>query len=379
MRFFSGVSTRPEGEAAVAEATASFPTDQSPEVVFVFVSTAQDPGAVARALQERFPDSIVVGCTTTGEILDGERHRGSVVLSAVYDSGIRWAVYAHHDLEQMTQSDCAEAVRDMYSRLGVNAEEVDPSEFFCMSFVDGLRGREEVVTAQVAEALEGVRLVGGSAGDDLAFKQTQVICGARAFTNGIVLLMGQGKDRFEIVKHQHFKTTGRRLAVTKVDTAARRVYEFDGRPALTAYGEALGLTPEEVTGDVTFMNPVTCSCRGEIYVRSIREVHSDGSLSFYCGVEEGMVLDVGGHEDFVERLETDLRETTAEKGPFEFLIGWNCILRALESEKGGHGKAMAGAWRSAAKVSVGFDTYGEQLDGLHINQTLTALGFRGAA
>jgi len=378
MRSFSGSSLSIDAAMAVGEATRAWEEDITPDVVFVFTSTAQSADDVAAAVYARFPASIVVGCTSTGEISDGKHLRGAVVLSALVDTGIRWAAACVDAIDVATSADIERAVASMFEQLDLKRDEVDPTELFCLSFIDGLRGREEVVTAQLAEALDGVRLVGGSAGDDLRFTETKVIHGGRAFTNGLVLLCAHAKDRFEIVKHQHFTTTKQRLAITKVDTSKRRVYEIDGLPAMTAYAFALGLAVSEVTSDVTFMNPITFECRGEVYVRSIQQVHDDGSITFFCGVEEGMVLALSGHVDMVERLSEDFDASIARHGSCEFMLGYNCILRALEAEKREHADSLGEIWQRAARSSIGFDTYGEQLDGLHINQTLLAVMLRGS-
>lgn len=375
MRLLQGMSRETGGPSAVSEATRGW-TD-TPEILFVFVSTAQDASGVAEALEERFPSSIVVGCTTTGEHLNGEHYRGALVLTGMCETGIRWAQTSLEGLAAVNDAAAREAARTMFRSLGTDAEDFDPAEYFCISFIDGLRGCEEVITAHLAEALEGVQLIGGSAGDDLAFRETKVISGGRAFTDGVVLVMGQAKDRFHIMKHQHFTTTARRLAITKVDGAARRVYEMDGLPALTAYAIALNLPISEISSDITFMNPLTFSCRGEVYVRSIQQVHEDGSITFFCAVEEGMVLEVGGHHDMVTHFQEDVDAISASKGVFDLLIGCNCILRAREADKSGVVDSIGSVWKRAARASIGFDTYGEQLDGLHINQTLVAIGIRG--
>lgn len=378
MRVLQGKSVALNAAVALDEATAGW-ANAAPDIIFAFTSTKQDPAVVAKGLADRFPGVLTVGCTTTGEHLTGEHLNGSLVLTALCDSGIRWSSVVVRGLAEFGEARAAEVASDLFRGLGVDPEDFEPAEHFCMLFIDGLRGCEEVFSALIAEAIEGVKLVGGSAGDDLAFRETRVFAGGEALTDAAVVVMGQGEGKFEIFKHQHFTTTSRRLVVTKVDTAARRVYELDGRRALDAYASALGITADEVTDDVTFMNPVTFSCHDEIYVRSIQRLEPDGSIVFYCGVEEGMVLEIGGHRSITEALEADFAKMTARSGQLDFMLGYNCILRALEADKTGVASELAQLWSCASKTSIGFDTYGEQLDGLHINQTLVAIGFRDDA
>lgn len=380
MHVFEGSSSDADGRAAVGEATRHFPAAIVPEIVFAFASTAQKPAEVAAALAERFPSSIVVGCSTTGEHLGGRHFRGALVVSALVESGIRWATASVEGVSSMGADAAETAVARMFESLGVDRDDFDPADYFCMSFIDGLRGREEPVTAWLAEALSGVRLVGGSAGDDLAFRETQVWLGGHAFTDGLVLVMGHAKGRFDVIKHQHFTTLPKRIAITKVDAASpRRVLEIDGLPAIQGYCRALGIAVAEATDDLLFEHPVTLSCDGQIYVRSVQKRNEDGSLSFFCALDEGTVLEIGGHHPIGDTLRDAAATVTGPSGPYDFFVGWNCILRAIEADKTGNVEAVGDGWRAVARASIGFDTYGEQVDGLHVNQTLTAIGIRRAA
>lgn len=376
MKVEHGYSLERDARAALDEATQGWNTAKDPEIVFVFVSTAQSSTAVAAELGSRFPRSLVVGCTSTGEHVAGRHLSGSLVVAALFDTGIRWAVAVARDLAAFDAPQAGAVANALFAGLAVNVEELDPTEYFCLSFMDGLRMKEEGISALVADALQGVRVVGGSAGDDLAFKETRVIVNGEAITDAAVFVLGHAKGAFEIMKHQHFTTTTRQLVITKVDPAARRVYEIDGLPALEGYANALGLTPEQVTSDVTFLNPVTFSCDGQIYVRSIQRIEPDGSIVFYCAVEEGMVLEIGDHHDMVQSLNEDLECLRSPEKPLQFFLGYNCILRALEADKAHLSEEVASVWAGVARTAVGFDTYGEQLDGVHINQTLVGIGLR---
>jgi hypothetical protein len=221
--------------------------------------------------------------------------------------------------------------------------------------------------------------LGGSAGDDLKFKQTFVYHGGKAWQNAAVFALADSKVPFEIVKHQHYTTSPKALVITKADVATRRVYEMDGHPALEAYARALGMAPSDVTNEVTFMNPVTFVCNNEIYVRSIQRVEPDGSIIFYCGIEEGMVLSIGGHEEMEGALARDISAVGSRMKEANLFIACNCILRALEAEKLNQHAALGGVLSRFARNIIGFDTYGEQLSGLHINQTLVGVAIHDLA
>lgn len=373
MRQAAGRSDKSDAAAAVREVTHDWPDDLEPDILFVFCSTKQDPGAIARELKTRHPRALVVGCTTAGEHLDGVHSNGTVVVSALSTPRVRWVASRLEGLSAFEPAHAEAAVQRLFDGLEVDRETFDPSRYFGLMFVDGLRMKEEEVTAAIADALDGVALMGGSAGDDLAFAETQVILDGEAFTDGAVLVLAESQAPFRILKHQHFATTPRSLVVTKVDTAARRVYELDGYPAIDAYARALGLHREQITDEITFANPITFSVHGEIYVRSIQRVEPDGSLVFYCGVEEGMVVDIACHSEMEQALSEDLVALEGMQSDGCFLLACNCILRALEAGQSDLHDALGALVKQASTASIGFDTYGEQLNGLHINQTLVAL------
>ena len=114
-------------------------------------------------------------------------------------------------------------------------------------------------------------------------------------------------------------------------------------------------------------------------MRSIQKVNADGSLKFYCAIERGVVLRVAKGVDLVRNLETALAQVRARIGPPQVVLTFDCILRKLEISQTGVEQPVADVLR--ANNAVGFNTYGEQYCGVHMNQTLTAvaIGSRRAA
>lgn len=379
MRVVRGRSFSSDAAVAVAEATRTFDAAPPPDMVFAFASSHQPAEAVARHLRERFPDAPIVGCTTAGEQLDGEFTTGALVVTGLADSRVRWATAVMDDLARVDSAAARHATQSLFDALQVDRENFDPHQYFCILLVDGLSGKEEILTALVSDALEGIPLIGASAGDDLAFRQTHVFHGGSALSNAAVLVLGHSQRAFSLLKHQHYSPTPAKLVVTRADVARRTVYEFDGYPAVEAYARALGLEPSAVSNDVIIRNPVTFSYAGEVYIRSVQRVDPDGALVFYCSVEEGMVLEIASKQNMRDALARSLDEFVHRSGRAEFMLTFNCILRALESRGSGPDGELSSLFRDASASSLGFDTYGEQLNGLHINQTLVALAFQHAA
>jgi len=374
---FEGSSQALDAASAVAEATRGWPETTPPDLVLVFSSPVRSAAEVAAELSRRFPSTQIVGCTTAGEHLSGRHTNGGLVATGLRSPALRWATGLIEDIATVDEAGVQAVVGRMFAQLGVDRAMFDASRYFCLCFIDGLAGKEEKVSPMIADALDGVALLGGSAGDDLAFRRTEVICGGVARSGAAVLALCDSRLPFEIIKHQHFLATPARLAITRADPDARRVYEIDGISAADAYARALGIPRAEFDAAVASDHPLTFRYQHELYVRSVQQVHDDGSISFYCAIEEGMVVDVCSRADLVTALAGDLARATS--GPAAFLFGSNCILRALETGKRDQHGAVGELFQRHARHMIGFDTYGEQLNGLHINQTLVALAVRDAA
>jgi hypothetical protein len=176
-------------------------------------------------------------------------------------------------------------------------------------------------------------------------------------------------------KTQHFVPTETKLVITEADPEHRRVMEINGEPAAQAYADILGLQAQELN-PTTFSNyPVILRIGGKDYVRSIQKVNEDGSLSFYCAIDNGLVLTLAQGVDIVENLKNQLSAIRQEIPDPECIIGYDCILRRLEAQE----KNLAGdLQRVLQKEKIfGFSTYGEQFNAIHVNQTLTGVAMGG--
>jgi len=100
-------------------------------------------------------------------------------------------------------------------------------------------------------------------------------------------------------------------------------------------------------------------------------VNSDGSITFYCAIEDGVVLRVARGVDLVENLEDTFAGIRSRIGPLQLVIGCDCILRRTEIIQNHLEERVAQVFEN--NNAVGFNTYGEQFHGVHINQTLTGI------
>lgn len=230
---------------------------------------------------------------------------------------------------------------------------------------------EEGVSAALSSALPQLQFAGGSAGDDLKFEKTFIYHNGKFHDDAAIFSVFYTDHPFKVFKTQHFiPNEEAKLVITEADTEKRIVREINGLPAAKEYARLVGVDINKLEPMTFSRYPVMIKIGGDYYVRSIQKVNEDESLTFFCAIDEGLVLTVAKGVDIIENLEQKLEDVTQEIHP-KVILGCECILRRLEIFE----KNLE---QDAAKVMskynvIGFHTYGEQFNGLHINQTLTAI------
>lgn len=364
MSIQTAFSTKPLPEAVVELRQQA----RDPRVVIYFASSNYEPAALARQMKETFPKSVLVGCSTAGEIVSGKMLSGSVVAMFLGADVVEDAAYAVVPLDKPSGLSDAFAVFEKH--FGSPLAAMDVHRYAGIVLVDGLSGAEEKLMEELGDRTDLI-FVGGSAGDDLKFKSTRVFADGRDFGGAALLLLMRLPKGFDILKTQSFHSTGKRLVATSVDMAARMVIELNGRPALEAYAEAVGM-PASQAAAVFMKHPLGLMVGDEPFVRSPRGVEGS-SILFYCQIREGMELELLDAEDIVGDTRRALEAKRKELGSIAGLIDFHCILRTLQLR----GEQRCDSYGSIFTdvPAVGFSTYGEQFLG-HINQTSTMLLFR---
>lgn len=340
-----------------------------PKVVLYFASASYDPNGIAEAMQKAFPASTTVGCSTAGEIVSGKMLKNSIVAMA-FDSETIVDAKAVVMKNIKSGNTVKQAFAKFEEHFGENSHNMDFNKYIGIVLIDGLSGAEEGIMDTIGD-MTNVQFIGASAGDDLKFSTTYVYAGAKAHTNAGVLLLLKPNVEFSILKTQSFKALDKQLLATKVDEATRTVIEFNNKPAVEAYAEAIGINVDDVSNH--FMsNPVGLMMDDEPYVRSPQRVEGN-KMVFYCQVLEGMELSLLESGDIVATTKTDLDKKIADMGGISGLINFHCILRTLQLEEQNQTEAYAEIFSDIPMI--GFSTYGEEYIG-HINQTSTMLLFK---
>ncbi len=341
------------------------------ELVLFFCSAAYDLDVLAHEMNRRFTGVQVVGCTTAGEI-GPEGCRDNSISGVSFAAGVVCAVTGYlPDLQNFEVMDADALALDMLQRLERRQPRADASNTFAFLLIDGLSVREESVTGALQHRLGERPLVGGSAGDGVRFGRTLVYADGAFRADSFVLVLISTSLPFRPFKLQHFVPTDERVVVTAADAERRIIHEIDGRPAAAAYAKLMGVAVERLDPTLFAAKPIVVLIDGTYYVRSIQSANPDGSLTLFSSIEEGLVLRAARGVDVVQNLEDGFAELRNVLGELQVVIGADCILRRLEYTQIG---LLAGVDRVFRDNNVvGFNSYGEQFSGVHINQTMVGI------
>ena len=364
-------------EQAVSRLRKALPIDNY-SAVLVFFSPDYPPAEFAGAMARHFPDAPVFGCTTAGELSPEGIGDGGVVALAFRASDFSIVARPIPDLDNFT----FESIRDCVGESRANLEETESetarANRFAVLLVDGLCLHEEALVSAIGACLDDIPLVGGSAGDGANFKSTWVLFDGQARTNAAVLLLVSTELPCRLFKCNSFEPTATKLVVTEADIEKRIVRELNAEPAAKEYARVAGVSESELSGYVFAAHPVIVRVGGDYYARSIQRANEDGSLTFFCAIDEGLVLTAAGRLDTLGVVEQMFLDTEKELGDVALYLGFDCIHRRLDAEQRQILRDLEDLYRR--HNVVGFNTYGEQYLSMHLNQTFSgvAIGKRPA-
>jgi len=341
------------------------------ELVIFFCSSEYDLEVVAAEMNHLFRGVQVVGCTTAGEIGPAgylEHSFAGASLAAGSFVAVSGLLEHLSEFEIAQGHDFAQA---LLQRLENKVSDPHAGNSFAMLMIDGLSVREEQVAYSLQGGLEKITLFGGSAGDDRKYAKTYVFSDGYFHLGSAVLLLVNTALPFKIFMTQHFVSTEQRLVVTEADPARRIVKEINGRPAAEEYARLLGVDVKELSRTRFADSPVVVVIGGMDYVRSIQKANPDGSLTFFCAIEEGVVLRMAHGRGLVQNLEQTFDKLHADIGLPQLVLGCDCILRNQELSQSGLKQRVGEIFRR--NNTIAFSSYGEQFHGVHVNQTFTGI------
>ncbi len=290
--FGTGHSTLTDPAAAGSEAATAALAGREPAVVFVFCSVGYQSPELFDALREQVgPDTVIVGCTGSGQLADGVVSRTGVAMTAWGGAGFDVRTHVARSVTGRLREAGAEAASCLAG--------FEAGHRALLMITDGTTGSQhEVVRGAFSVAGAAVPLVGGAAGDELTYVRTYQFHGGKdgvEILSDAVLGIAIGSDRPIGVGVAHgWKKDGDALVVTS--SREGRVLELDGEPALDVFLRRMGVDESALDDDAAFRelafhHPLGLSRRSGEDIRVIHDGdRSDRSLICLADVPQGALI-----------------------------------------------------------------------------------------
>lgn len=254
----------------------------STNLVFLFGSrdALKKPNLIAE-IKAKYPNAILIGCSTSGEIIDTAVYDDTIVATAVLFE--RTKIVAHSVSIEAAEASliAGEELIKMFDADGLK-------HVFVLS--DGLNVNGSQLVKGMRNALpEGVSVTGGLAGDGSNFAETVVINNDVNAVKNVVSAIGFYGDNIEISYGSFggWDSFGMDRMVTK--SKDNILFEIDGKPALELYKSFLGDQAQHLpSSGLLFPLSLKVDERQTAVVRTILSVNEDDqSLTFAGDIPEG--------------------------------------------------------------------------------------------
>lgn len=365
-----GQSNASDPVTAVAEATAGIDLNEC-RFVLVFVPCGLSLDTLGPALEAAMNGVPVFGCTTAGQITGDGYETDALLLVAFPKAHFRCASVLFHPLKPISIPDIA-AVAERHA---AQFRHTASWNRLALILADGVTKQEDLLVSTLEMVLGDLPVFGGSAADGLAFRETHVLHGGQFHRNAALLLLLETDLNYEGLEFDHFLPTDTQLVITDADPEERLVFEINGAPAAQEYARLVGCSVDDLCPRIFAENPLLVQHGKRHYVRAISDASDNQALSFLAAIDDGLIMTLGRGKAVVETLETGLDVCDKSGDAPDFILGFDCVLRRLEIEEKQLSRPVSDVLQN--RRVFGFNTYGEQHCGVHMNQTFVGVAFFG--
>jgi hypothetical protein len=366
-RVKKGSSDYPDTAKAI-DSVASQLYQEDTSVTFIFFSSYYDMVILEAGIQRLFSGP-VIACSTAGEINENGYSRHSMCGISISSNILKVQLFPIYPVNEPDNLSLKRAIANI--RTSKSNPALSSLNHFGIILVDGLSGKEEIIASLLGNAFPEISITGGSAGDDLRLENTWIYADSKLRSSAAIFALFSTSLPFYAFKSQHFTASEKRFVITRADPQRRIVYGLNGATAAEEYSRIIGVAREHLCPDIFARFPFLLNVDGEYYVRLIKSVNSDGSLTMFCALDEGLDVRIGKTGDIAQELENTLKTVENKIGPIALTLGFDCVHRRLESNSMRLDSAMNSIFKRYNVM--GFCTYGEQIDSVHVNQTFTAV------
>lgn len=238
---------------------------------------------VCDIIEKMFPDTLYMGCSTSGNIIDCQLSGRITIVCTVFELPSTQVQLYQYDLSKQSVDDITKTiVKETESNPWVKAMEM----FFTIP---------EQSSTQFCEGLKNVRqdiqIFGGVAcSDDITSDASCVFSKAASFSEKSIIVMFYGGDDFYVdsIKVTGWKPLGRKFHVTKSKGSV--LQELDGIPAYDVYHKYLNIKNDENFFYNTLEFPLFYEHNDTTILRTPVASNADGSITVTSDIDVGSVV-----------------------------------------------------------------------------------------
>ena len=355
-------------EEAYSEIQTQLDSQQAEPLLVVIFAEMDMLWFFAQKLKKRYPDAIIIGSSTYINFnSEGYSHCGASVL--VVNSGIEVSAGCLFDIERHP------AMYKEHIRLAL--EKLSSYEnTCCLEFMTAFGKAEELVLDTFEDSLEGTGIVvaGGSAGAATDRKETIVAFNGDVYKQTCVFVFIHNLNgKIGFFRENIFRPTSCRFTATYADCEERTVMEYDGEPAAEILSRVLKV-PKDKLKEVLSSHPMGRISEGEIFITEADEVFEDGSISYYATIYNHTKMLLLETDNIKRVWKETVQRVKNEISKPSFTISINCLSRSIMFEDKGCFGEFVNSLRNFGKFA-GLSGYGEQLNFIHLNQTMILIVF----
>ncbi len=203
--------------------------DMEPTIVWVFASIHYDQKELLKGVTSVLPETMMVGCTTDGEISNNGLTVESVVLLGMASDQVSFYPAMISEISKNSF--------EAGARLAEQFKEFKTE--YIQIFSDGLTGNGSEIIKGIQSVLgKTVKIAGGTAGDGSLFQKTYQYFNGQVATDALIGVAFEGDFRYGTGVQSGWTTIGVAKQVTKAEKNV--VAELDGKSALEVYEKFLG-------------------------------------------------------------------------------------------------------------------------------------------
>ena len=345
----------------------------APDAVILFASSQHDYVPLLEAVHESCRPGVLVGCSSAGEFVSGDRGEGSASAVGIRSNVMRFTAGLGRNLRADRHTAAAEIAASFQ---GLTTHQYPHRAALLLA--DALAGYTDDFIEQLSIATLGnYRFFGGGAGDDAHFTRTHVFCGREAFADAAVALEILSTKPIGVGVSHGWEPASEPLRVTEADGS--RVVSLNAAPAVEVFeehAEKTGQRFDRADPIPFFLHNVLGIDTGSGYkLRVPLAVLEDGSISCASDVPAGVTVHIM-KTSAQSAADAAMRAVNSALGAMrgsepEVALFFDCVATRLRMG-GEFGMEMDALQRALGSVPyAGCNTYGQiarsegQFSGFH--------------